>query len=45
MPGASKLRFIDGIQSTDAKVSDVLVLFDRGQGGSEALKNRDIRLR
>ncbi|MCJ7777660.1 MAG: orotate phosphoribosyltransferase [Sedimentisphaerales bacterium] len=40
----SKLHFIDAILAVGGIVNDVLVLFDRGQGGGEALEKRGIRL-
>ena len=40
----SKLHFIDAISAVGGVVNDVLVLFDRGQGGGEALEKRGIRL-
>ena len=40
----SKLHFISGITDTGGIVEDVLVFFDRQQGGREALKVRGIRL-
>lgn len=40
----SKLHFVSGITAVGAIVEDVLVAFDRQQGGREALKERGIRL-
>jgi len=40
----SKLHFINGIKSAGGTVTDVLVLFDRLQGGGEALSRLNIRL-
>ncbi|MEM9556387.1 MAG: orotate phosphoribosyltransferase [Acidobacteriota bacterium] len=38
--GGSKLSFLDAIAAADAAVRDVLVLFDRQQGGDEVLRTR-----
>lgn len=40
----SKLSFINAIRAAGAAVSDVLVVFDRLQGGKEALESEGIRL-
>ena len=40
----SKISFIEGIKGVGGIVKDVLVLFDRQQGGREALEKRGIRL-
>lgn len=40
----SKLHFIDALRASGGVVESVLVLFDREQGGREALKNRGIHL-
>lgn len=40
----SKLNFIEAIRSAGAKIHDVIVIFDRLQGGREALKNEEIQL-
>jgi|TARA_B100001971_G_C18101204_1_gene488941 uridine monophosphate synthetase len=42
--GGSKLRFIDGVKQADAKVNDVAVILDRGQGGKEMLDGEGIKL-
>jgi orotate phosphoribosyltransferase len=42
--GESKLHFIDAVQACNAKVENVLVLFDREQGGREILRGRGINL-
>ena len=42
--GGSKLRFIDGIRNTGAKVEDVLVTLDREQGGQETLAKEGVKL-
>ncbi len=42
--GKSKLGFIDSLQAAGAIVEHVLVLFDRLQGGREALRQRGIQL-
>ena len=41
---ASKLGFIKGITAAGAKVSDVVVMFDRLQGGKQALARLGVRL-
>jgi len=40
----SKLHFVKGINDAGGTVVDVLVLFDRQQGGREALQEKGIRL-
>ena len=40
----SKLHFINAIRAADGLVKNVLVLFDREQGGREALRAQDIQL-
>jgi len=40
----SKLSFINAICESGGRVKDVLVIFDRLQGGGEALQKRQIRL-
>jgi len=40
----SKINFIEALRDADAMVQDVLVLYDRLQGGAAALKNLGIRL-
>ena len=40
----SKLSFVDAIQESGGAVEDVLVVFDRLQGGKEALHERGMRL-
>jgi orotate phosphoribosyltransferase len=40
----SKLHFVKGIKEAGGTVDDVLVLFDRQQGGREALKDKSILL-
>ena len=40
----SKLHFLDAIQEAGGTITDVLVLFDREQGGTDALKKQHIRL-
>lgn len=40
----SKLSFIDALRHSGGIVSDVLVVFDRLQGGGEALESESIRL-
>jgi orotate phosphoribosyltransferase len=40
----SKLHFVEAIGSSGGRVEDVLVLFDREQGGRETLLDRGIRL-
>lgn len=42
--GGSKLSFLDAVAAVDARVDDVLVLFDRQQGGDEILGTRGVRL-
>ncbi len=42
--GGSKLGFLDAIAAAGGLVEDVLVLFDRQQGGSELMARRDVRL-
>ncbi len=42
--GGSKLGFLDAIAEAGAEVTDVLVLFDRQQGGAELLARRDATL-
>lgn len=42
--GGSKLGFLDAIAAAGAEVRDVLVLFDRQQGGAELLRERGVRL-
>lgn len=40
----SKIHFINAIREAGGAIEDVLVLFDREQGGSEMLKQQNIRL-
>lgn len=40
----SKLSFIEGLRNAETIVNDVLVVFDRQQGGSEALRHEGICL-
>ncbi len=42
--GGSKLGFLDALAEAGAEVSDVLVLFDRQQGGAELLAGRGVAL-
>lgn len=42
--GGSKMRFIEGIKKTGAKVNDVAVILDREQGGKETLSDEGIEL-
>ncbi len=42
--GGSKLGFLDAVAAAGASVSDVLVLFDRQQGGAELLARRGVTL-
>ncbi len=42
--GGSKLGFLDAIAASGGVVEDVLVLFDRQQGGSELMATRGTRL-
>ena len=42
--GGSKLGFLDAVAAAGAEVRDVLVLFDRQQGGSELLASRGVTL-
>jgi len=42
--GASKLDFVEAIREAGGKVTDVLVVLDRLQGGAEALSGIDIHL-
>lgn len=42
--GRSKMGFIDALLDAGATVEEALVLFDRLQGGAEALKRRGVRL-
>ncbi|HEV7747695.1 MAG TPA: orotate phosphoribosyltransferase [Pyrinomonadaceae bacterium] len=42
--GQSKLSFVDSIIAAGGSVVDILVLFDRLQGGAEILKQRGIHL-
>ena len=42
--GGSKLGFLDAITESGAEVRDVLVLFDREQGGGDLLSQRDVAL-
>ena len=42
--GGSKLGFLDAIAQAGAEISDVLVLFDRQQGGTELLARRGVTL-
>ncbi len=42
--GGSKLGFLDAVAEAGAEVSDVLVLFDRQQGGAELLAGRGVTL-
>ena len=42
--GGSKLGFLDAVAEAGAEVSDVLVLFDRQQGGAELMKRRGVTL-
>ena len=38
--GTSKFAFLDGLDAAGASVNDVIVVLDREQGGSEALRQR-----
>ena len=40
----SKMSFIEAIRETESTVSDVLVVFDRLQGGRQALAEKDVTL-
>jgi orotate phosphoribosyltransferase len=40
----SKLHFIEAIQASGGTIEDVIVLFDREQGGREALLSRGVQL-
>jgi orotate phosphoribosyltransferase len=40
----SKLHFVEAIRASAGVVNDVLVLFDRGQGGGQILEEHGIRL-
>ncbi|MCP4653811.1 MAG: orotate phosphoribosyltransferase [bacterium] len=42
--GGSKLGFLDAIEEAGGRVRDVLVLFDRRQGGAALLAERGVRL-
>lgn len=42
--GGSKLSFIQGIRESKGVVNDVLVVFDRLQGGREAIAKENVRL-
>lgn len=42
--GGSKLSFVDGISAAGGVVADAMVVFDRLQGGSQALQKRGIQL-
>ncbi len=42
--GGSKLGFLDAVAEAGAEVRDVLVLFDRRQGGAELLARRGVTL-
>ena len=42
--GKSKLNFLTGIKNAGCRVKDCLVLFDRQEGGAEALKKVGVRL-
>ena len=42
--GGSKLSFLDAISEAGGKVTDVLVLFDRQQGGGDLLAERGVGL-
>ncbi len=42
--GGSKLGFLDAVAEAGAEISDVLVLFDRQQGGAELLAGRGVTL-
>ncbi len=42
--GGSKLPFVDALLEAGTRVSDVLVLFDREQGGEAVLAERGVRL-
>lgn len=42
--GGSKLHFIEALRASSAKVEDVMVLFDRNQGGDQALGREGCRL-
>ncbi len=41
---ASKMHFVAAVRAVGAEVKNVLVLFDREQGGAEELRKHDIRL-
>ncbi|MEM8930616.1 MAG: orotate phosphoribosyltransferase [Acidobacteriota bacterium] len=42
--GGSKLGFLDALEAVGAQVADVVVLFDRQQGGESLLAERGVRL-
>ncbi len=42
--GGSKLTFVDAVAEVGSRVTDVLVLFDREQGGQQVLGDQGIRL-
>lgn len=42
--GGSKLDFIEGVERAGGKVEDCLVVFDRKQGGREALEKEGVEL-
>lgn len=42
--GGSKLGFLDALAEAGGEVTDALVVFDREQGGAEALSERGVRL-
>jgi orotate phosphoribosyltransferase len=42
--GKSKLNFLTGIKNAGCRVEDCLVIFDRQEGGAEALKQEGVRL-
>lgn len=40
----SKFEFVDGVNASGGVVEDIFVVFDRLEGGAEALSKRDITL-
>lgn len=42
--GGSKINFIDAIRATGGEIEDILVLFDRKQGGKKTLEKEGVEL-